>query len=204
MNRHGSTKLTGLQSPFLLPRPVHFLAAIWHILSPPLTPMPGQLDRRPVAGDDVVAANRGSIVRLAPTGWTPEAGHSGGEEPYRGPRRNHSVAVSRFEFQQRVASCHSIKPPECRQRPVLNQDDLPFCKQRVASAQFYPRAEIPVFRIPEVPTRTEVLTFISKSASYGNLGLFVGAGFSKAVLNDPMKIALSWESYWNNRPRAEG
>jgi hypothetical protein len=51
-----------------------------------------------------------------------------------------------------------------------------------------------VFRIPEVPTRTEVLTFISKSASYGNLGLFVGAGFSKAVLNDPMrmKIALSW------------
>jgi hypothetical protein len=50
-----------------------------------------------------------------------------------------------------------------------------------------------VFSLPEVPTRTEVLTFISKSASYGNLGLFVGAGFSKAVLNDPMmKIALSW------------
>jgi hypothetical protein len=53
---------------------------------------------------------------------------------------------------------------------------------------------IPVFSLPQVPTRTEVLTFISKSASYGNLGLFVGAGFSMAVLNDPMmamEIALS-------------
>src|ERR1700730_15573042 len=28
---------TGLQSPFLLTRLVHFLAAIWHNLSPPLT-----------------------------------------------------------------------------------------------------------------------------------------------------------------------
>jgi hypothetical protein len=55
-----------------------------------------------------------------------------------------------------------------------------------------PEALVPEVFNPEVPTRTEVLTFISKSASYGNLGLFVGAGFSKAVLNDPMKIALSW------------
>ena len=29
----------GLQSPFLLTRPVHFHAAIWHNLSPPLTPI---------------------------------------------------------------------------------------------------------------------------------------------------------------------
>ena len=55
-----------------------------------------------------------------------------------------------------------------------------------------PEALVPEVFNPEVPTRTEVLTFISKSASYGNLGLFVGDGFSKAVLNDPMKIALSW------------
>ena len=35
--------------------------------------------------------------------------------------------------------------------------------------------------------------FISDSASYGNLGAFIGAGFSKAVLNDDAnEIALSW------------
>ena len=38
MNRHGSTKINrGFIAPFLLPRSVHFLAAIWHNLSPPLT-----------------------------------------------------------------------------------------------------------------------------------------------------------------------
>ncbi len=43
------------------------------------------------------------------------------------------------------------------------------------------------------PTRQEVLKFISESASYGNLGAFIGAGFSKAVLNDELnEIALSW------------
>lgn len=50
-----------------------------------------------------------------------------------------------------------------------------------------------MFRLPQQPARSDVLTFISKSASYGNLGAFIGAGFSKAVLNnDSEKIALSW------------
>ncbi len=48
-------------------------------------------------------------------------------------------------------------------------------------------------KLPEEITRKNVLEFISKSASYGNLGAFVGAGFSKAVLNDGIhEIALSW------------
>jgi hypothetical protein len=42
------------------------------------------------------------------------------------------------------------------------------------------------------PSRKEVLKFISDSASYGNLGLFVGAGFTKAVLNESEEVALSW------------
>ena len=47
--------------------------------------------------------------------------------------------------------------------------------------------------LPDNPTREEVFRFISESASYGNLGLFIGTGFSKAVLNDEFdKIALSW------------
>jgi hypothetical protein len=48
--------------------------------------------------------------------------------------------------------------------------------------------------LPEKPARAEVLTFLAKSANYGNLGLFIGAGFSKAVLNENSrdKIALSW------------
>lgn len=38
------------------------------------------------------------------------------------------------------------------------------------------------------------MRFISDSASYGNLGAFIGAGFSKAVLNDEFnEIALSWD-----------
>ncbi|MBK8418871.1 SIR2 family protein [Candidatus Villigracilis saccharophilus] len=42
-------------------------------------------------------------------------------------------------------------------------------------------------------TKQDVYKHISSSASYGNLGLFVGTGFSKAVLNDDDKqIALSW------------
>lgn len=50
-----------------------------------------------------------------------------------------------------------------------------------------------MFRLPETPTRNEVLTFISESASYGNLGAFIGAGFSKAVLNNGGNgVALSW------------
>ncbi|HIE8962202.1 TPA: SIR2 family protein [Klebsiella pneumoniae] len=48
-------------------------------------------------------------------------------------------------------------------------------------------------KLPEILTRKVVLNFISKSASYGNLGAFIGAGFSKAVLNDSDGgIALSW------------
>ena len=50
-----------------------------------------------------------------------------------------------------------------------------------------------MFRLPAEPTRQEVLAFISESASFGNLGTFLGAGFSKAVLNDEHnEIALSW------------
>jgi hypothetical protein len=40
--------------------------------------------------------------------------------------------------------------------------------------------------------RKEVLELLSKSVSYGNLGAFIGAGFSKAVLNSEKNIALSW------------
>lgn len=48
-------------------------------------------------------------------------------------------------------------------------------------------------KISDTPTRQETLEFISRSASYGNLGAFIGAGFSKAVLNDEFnEIALSW------------
>jgi signal recognition particle subunit SEC65 len=48
-------------------------------------------------------------------------------------------------------------------------------------------------KLPEKLTRQEVIEFISDSATYGNLGSFIGAGFSKAVLNDGMSdIALSW------------
>ncbi len=47
--------------------------------------------------------------------------------------------------------------------------------------------------LSDSPSRKELLEFISKSSSYGNLGAFIGAGFSKAVLNDPFQdIALSW------------
>lgn len=50
-----------------------------------------------------------------------------------------------------------------------------------------------MLHLPDNPTRQEVLRFISDSASYGNLGAFIGAGFSKAVLNDKFdEIALSW------------
>jgi hypothetical protein len=40
-----------------------------------------------------------------------------------------------------------------------------------------------LLKLPEKPTREDVLTFIASSTGYGNLGLFIGAGFSKAVLN---------------------
>jgi len=47
-------------------------------------------------------------------------------------------------------------------------------------------------RVADSASRKEVLTFVAESASYGNLGLFVGAGFTKAVLNDNEEVALSW------------
>jgi hypothetical protein len=47
--------------------------------------------------------------------------------------------------------------------------------------------------LPKEPSRAEVLDFVFGSSKYGNLGLFVGAGFSKAVLNGGEdEIALSW------------
>jgi SIR2-like domain len=43
------------------------------------------------------------------------------------------------------------------------------------------------------PNREQLLRYISAATSYGNLGLFVGTGFSKAILNDSIdEIALSW------------
>ena len=51
-----------------------------------------------------------------------------------------------------------------------------------------------MLRLPKAPSRDDVLNFLASSTSYGNLGLFVGAGFSKAVLNEASgdEIALSW------------
>lgn len=43
-------------------------------------------------------------------------------------------------------------------------------------------------------SRNDALKLISKSAIYGNLGLFIGAGMSMAILNDTWdQIALSWK-----------
>lgn len=41
-------------------------------------------------------------------------------------------------------------------------------------------------------TREEAIGLICESSIYGNLGLFIGAGFSKAILNKTANIALSW------------
>jgi hypothetical protein len=50
-----------------------------------------------------------------------------------------------------------------------------------------------LLKLPTTLTRDNVLGFLASSASYGNLGLFIGAGFSKAVLSDSSGcIALSW------------
>lgn len=54
-------------------------------------------------------------------------------------------------------------------------------------------------------TRKEVLEFISDSVTYGNLGAFIGAGFSKAVLNDDIdQIALSWGELLENAANRMG
>jgi SIR2-like domain len=47
--------------------------------------------------------------------------------------------------------------------------------------------------LPENPTKQQVLKLIADASIYGNLGAFIGAGFSMAVMNnDGKKIALSW------------
>lgn len=47
-------------------------------------------------------------------------------------------------------------------------------------------------------TRKEALSLISKSSLYGNLGLFIGAGMSMAILNDDFnQVALSWKQLIN-------
>jgi hypothetical protein len=49
------------------------------------------------------------------------------------------------------------------------------------------------------PTRDEVLGFLFAASSYGNLGLFVGAGFSMAALSsDDGSPALSWGALLNS------
>lgn len=46
----------------------------------------------------------------------------------------------------------------------------------------------------EILTRQDALKLISKSSIYGNLGLFIGAGMSMAILNDDWnEVALSWK-----------
>jgi hypothetical protein len=45
----------------------------------------------------------------------------------------------------------------------------------------------------ETLTRQEALKLVSKASVYGNLGLFIGAGMSMAILNDDWnEVALSW------------
>jgi hypothetical protein len=43
------------------------------------------------------------------------------------------------------------------------------------------------------PSRSEVLRFLFHASNYGNLGLFIGAGFSKAIFSaEEDNVALSW------------
>lgn len=52
---------------------------------------------------------------------------------------------------------------------------------------------IPMSSLIDKPSKRQVLKFLSQANEYGNLGLFVGAGFSKTVLNNNGKqIALCW------------
>jgi hypothetical protein len=48
--------------------------------------------------------------------------------------------------------------------------------------------------LASLTNREDVLTLVATSAFYGNLGLFIGAGFSKAVLGETShhSVALSW------------
>ena len=48
-------------------------------------------------------------------------------------------------------------------------------------------------KLPIQPTREQTFRFLFRSSDFGNLGLFIGAGFSKAVfLSDEENVALSW------------
>jgi len=47
--------------------------------------------------------------------------------------------------------------------------------------------------LSDSPSRQDALEFLFESSSYGNLGLFIGAGFSKAIFADEEEdLALSW------------
>ena len=57
----------------------------------------------------------------------------------------------------------------------------------------------------EIKSRDEAYSFLAEAAIYGNLGLFIGAGFSKAVLNKPGgAIALSWRDLIANAAQELG
>ena len=48
--------------------------------------------------------------------------------------------------------------------------------------------------LSDTPSKVELFNFISYASDFGNLGLFIGSGFSKAVLNSEFNnIALSWD-----------
>ena len=44
----------------------------------------------------------------------------------------------------------------------------------------------------EFTNRKEAYAYIAESSIYGNLGLFIGAGVPKALINEDRDIALSW------------
>lgn len=48
--------------------------------------------------------------------------------------------------------------------------------------------------LSDTPSKSELFDFLSYSSDFGNLGLFIGSGFSKAVLDSEFNyIALSWD-----------
>ena len=48
--------------------------------------------------------------------------------------------------------------------------------------------------LSDTPSKSELFDFLSYSSDFGNFGLFIGSGFSKAVLNSEFNyIALSWD-----------
>ncbi|EBB5846768.1 SIR2 family protein [Listeria monocytogenes] len=49
-----------------------------------------------------------------------------------------------------------------------------------------------IFKMSELIKREEVYQKIFKAFNYGNLGMFIGAGFSKAVIGDGKNPALGW------------